>query len=224
MKRSRLAPLLVALFLVAACGSSSGPRSSREGTGAQSPLATSLLSPALSTPNAATPHGDQVGGGASIGYVSFREWVASWAGVALVDVVAVGPLRWTTPNGARPSEEVLHTAPAGHDNSPGIGRIITVRQARLFSGRWLGPGDTGQYFRPGGQISLDVDVSEIPLPELTPRQRAIAFVLPAEGDLGSGAPQRVQIAWLFPVDADGRIQTLDPREQITLDTIASYLP
>ncbi|MBI2764043.1 MAG: hypothetical protein HYX54_09940 [Chloroflexi bacterium] len=77
--------------------------------------------------------------------------------------------------------------------------------------------------RPGGQLGLDTEEAEIPLPEFTVGETAIAFILPQEGDLGTGGPLPVQIGWLFPVDAAGRVRTLDPRENITLDTIASYL-
>lgn len=209
---SRRLPLLVAAALVgAACGPTGAvPPSS-------APAPTSSLSP--------SPHGDTLTADPSIGYDGFREWAtgSGWGGVAIAQIVQIGPLRWTTPDGTRPAESVLHGAPPDGQDHPGIGRVITVREIQTLTGRWLGPVDGATYFRPGGQLGLDVWKGEIPLPEFNVGQTVIAFFAPQEVYLGAGGLLPMQIGWLFPVDAAGRVQTLDPRENITLDTIASYL-
>ena len=207
--------LLAAGLMAAACGPSGAASSG-------GPLATPSPSPATPAPS---PHGDTLTSGASIGYDGFRDWATAsgWGGIAVVRVVGVGPLRWTTRDGARPSEGELHGAPPGLLSRPGIGRLISVREVRTLSGQWLGARDGAVYWRPGGQLGLDIQEEEIPLPEFIVGQTAIAFVLPQDLDFGNGGPLPVQIGWLFPVDAAGRVQTLDPRETITLDTIASYL-
>lgn len=143
-------------------------------------------------------------------------------GVALVRVADAGALRWNSDDGTRPPETALHSAPAGHRDGYGIGRLVTVERLELLSGRWTASGPSASYWRPGGQLGSDRFEPEINIPELSPGQRAIALL--TDADAGAETSLPVQAGWLFPVDAAGRVQTLDPTEQITLDSIGKYLP
>ena len=173
----------------------------------------------------ATPHGDTLGGGASFSYDGFQVWARQSGGVALVRVVDVGPLRWNTEDGTRPPEGALHGPPPGpHADGYGIGRLVRVQRIDLLSGRWLGASDSASFWWPGGTLGADVFETEVQYPQISPGDRAIGFVMPEEGDVGVTSPIPLQVAWLFPVDGSGRVQTLDPAERITLDTIQSVLP
>lgn len=161
---------------------------------------------------------------ASESYDGLADWVRTLGGnVALVRVVDVGPVRWNSPTGARPVEAELHRGPAEGETTYFIGRLVTVQLERVLLGSWVPADDTARYWRPGGSVGADALDTAVPLPEFQPGDRAIAFVVPKEADLGRGGPLPVQIGSLFQVDPPGRILTLDPAEQVTLDTIDSVL-
>ena len=210
--------LLAAGLMAAACGPSGAASSG-------GPLATPSLPLATPVPS---PHGDILTSGASIGYDGFRDWVRTSGGnVALVRVVGVGPVRWNSSDGTRPPEAMIEMPSPANGGHFVIGRVVSVERIRVVAGSWPPSAATADYWRPGGSVGLDSFDAEIPLPDFVVGQRAIAFM----GSGGSssfmswdGLSIPVQIGWLFPVDAAGRVQTLDPRETITLDTIASYLP
>lgn len=195
----------------------------------------SISNSAPPSPIAATPHGDRVGGNAVFAYTGFRDWVTDFGsrGVAIVTVTSVGPIRWNTADGGRPSETALHGPPAGsgnngNGNTPFIGQLVSVEVVRPLTGRWLGSPDAatrGAYWQPGGRLGLDVQEVDEPVSfSFVPGQTAVAFLLPQQLDLGYDAPLPVEIGSLFPVDGNGRVETFDPSERITLDTIGKYLP
>ncbi|MBI2775904.1 MAG: hypothetical protein HYX57_01375 [Chloroflexi bacterium] len=162
------------------------------------------------------------------------EWVGRGGeGVALVTVTAVGPIRWNTADGGRPSESAVHGGPVGNGNNgngntPFIGRLITVELVRTLVAPWLASPDgpnRAAYWQPGGQLGLDVQEVDVSRTfAFVPGQTAVAFVLPQQVDLGYDAPMLVQIGSLFAADGAGRIETFDPDEKITLDNIGTYLP
>ena len=110
---------------------------------------------------AGTPHGDTLTVDASIGYSGFAEWASGWSGVALVEVASVGPVRWTTQTGRRPEDARLHSAPNGHDDAPGIGRVIGVRKVQVLKGSWTAGSDIARYWRPGGRIEADATIVDL---------------------------------------------------------------
>jgi len=164
----------------------------------------------------------------SISYDGFREWARIGGGdIALVRIVGVGPVRWNSSDGTRPPEAMIEMPSPANGGHYFIGRVISVERVRVLSGAWSLTSETADYWRPGGSLGLDSFDAEIPLSDFVVGQRAIAFM--SIGGSSSfmswdGLSIPVQVGWLFPVDAAGRVQTLDPRENITLDTIASYLP
>lgn len=170
-------------------------------------------------------HGDTLSVDVSIGYNGIREWMRNWGGIALVEVADVGPIRWDTPSGARPDESLLHSAPEGHADAPGIGRVIQVRRVKLLSGAWLGNSGLARYWRVGGSVGADEMISDLQLPTFDSGSQAIAFLLPQPVDIGSGgAAIPVEVGWLFPIDATGRVNTLDPNEKITMQDLESLVP
>lgn len=176
---------------------------------------------------ATSPHGDTLSSGASIGYTGLRDWVRTIGpNIALVRVVGVGPVRWNSSDGTRPPEAMIEMPSPVNGNGYFIGRVVSVERIRIVGGTWPASTTTADYWRPGGSVGLDSFDSEIPLPDFVVGQRAIAFM--GTGDQPSflswdGLSIPVQVQWLFPVDAAGRVQTLDQRENITLDDFASYL-
>lgn len=184
--------------------------------------------PAPRTTPAVTPAGLDVhrwSSAASIGYTSLADFVLPSQSVALVRVVEVGPFRWNSPAGDRPPEALLHAAPAEGENTSFIGRLVTVEVERMIRGRWPYPGVTARYWRPGGTVGTDIFDAEIGWPDFAAGDRALAGVRRGDIDLGrGGASIPVQVDWLFPVEPSGRILTLQPTEQVTLDRIDQVLP
>lgn len=225
--------LLLGSTLVLVACSAAVPSTPPTGT-SPSPLATNS---AATPPKTAAPTSASASAGsaaradvhrwssaASENYDGLAEWARMLGGnLALVRVVEVGPVRWNSPTGTRPDEAELHRGPAEGETTYFIGRLITVQLERVIRGRWLPATDTARYWRPGGAVGADVLDTAFPVPEFQPGDRAIAFIVPKEVDLGRGGPLPVQIGSLFPVDSAGRILTLDPAEQVTLDTIDSVL-
>lgn len=177
---------------------------------------------ALEASPAPTVHGDRLTSDASVSYDGFRVWAGQSAGVAVVRVVEVGPVRWNSASGDRPPEAALHDAPRGHRDAYNSGRLIVVERVRLVAGRWPANGSTVAYWRPGGSLGGDTFEPPLPMPDVTVGAEAVALLV--EADAGADGPIPVQVGWLFPADATGRVATLDPAENITLGTIESFLP
>lgn len=231
MNRQRIRLLVAMSLAVLACG----PAASGQGSIVAMSSAAAPASVAGSTPepsSASGPrsspsplvHADTFTVDASIGYAGFLDWATSWGGIALVEVSGLGPVRWTTKSGMRPAESLLHTAPVGHEDTDGIGRIIEVRRLKMVSGNWLGATDVARYWRVGGKIGGDEMINELQLPAFSPGEQALAFLLPEQASLGAGKDLAVEVGWLFPVDPSGRVITLDPNENVTLENLASFLP
>lgn len=60
------------------------------------------------------------------------------------------------------------------------------------------------------------------MPDLKVGADAVALLV--EADAGADGSIPVQVGWFFPVDASGRVQTLDPTEDVTLDNLEAFLP
>jgi len=220
----RLAVLAVVLGL-AGCGTA-GIADQPDATAASSraPSPSPRASDRGSAPSPeGTAHGDTLTVDASIGYSGFAEWASGWSGVALVEVISVGPVRWTTETGRRPEEARLHSAPNGHEDAPGIGRVIGIRKVQVLKGSWTAASDIARYWRPGGRIAADETVVDLPLAEFAVGQQAVAFLLPQPDGLGDGGAIPVEVGWLFAVDDSGLVRTLDPNERVTLDRLPSLL-
>jgi len=216
MTRRPVLALAIAIVLpLAACGGAASPE----------PPATDPPTPpvAAGTP-AATPHGEQqVGSSTSVPYVSIADYATYYDGVAIVRVVDVGAPRWNTPSGERPAEAELHAWLNGTVYTPlVIGRAITVELVRQVRGAWPAPGQRAVWWVSGGRIGADEVISTGPnLREPAVGEIAVAFT--ADEAYSPAIPLRY-IGDLFAVDASGRVETFDPSETVTLDTLDQALP
>lgn len=229
-RRRRVLPIAISLVVIACAPSAGGPgrntATTPAYTGPDMAEPTTAPNGAMSPSPlpAATVHGDVLTLDASIGYSGLREWTRIWGGIALVEITDVGAVRWDTEAGSRPDEALIHSAPAGHGDAPGIGRLIEVRRIRILSGRWLGPSDLARYWRPGGRIGADEMIDDLDLPTLASGAQAVAFLLPQPGNVASEGSLPVEVGWIFPIDTTGRVVTLDPDEEVTLEDLESFLP
>lgn len=223
-RRALVLPLAVSILAVACAPTGTAPTQSPIGSSAPVTTDTPIDSTSPKTSTAPSIHGDTLSVDVSIGYDGIREWTRNWGGVALVEIADVGPIRWSTVSGLRPDESLLHSAPKGHEDSPGIGRFIEVSQIRLIDGQWLGEGDLARYWRVGGRIGADEMIDSLDLPTFNAGDMALAFLLPQAGNLAVDGDLPVQVGWLFPVDGTGRVVTLDPNERITVQDVESLVP
>ena len=233
MTGSRILAATVSLALalsgcVGAANPTTVPIPSVRPAAAASPGPTSAAT--RSTPPSAAPsasigaHGESRFGGASYNYQTLAQFVRDnsqiFEGIAVVTVESVGPLRWNTPDGSRPAEAALH---AGWDGTADyfIGRAYRLRLERVAWGKWTATGPTDIYWLAGGKLGADeTGSSGIGLPP--PVVGGTALALTGSVDFGTGVS--TTISWLFPVDASGRVITLDPTEDITLSDLDRHLP
>ena len=199
--------------------------------GAASPGSTTA--PTRPTPPSAAPaasagmHGEsRFGGTVSVNYQTLAQFIRDnasfYAGIAVVTVESVGPLRWNTPDGSRPAEAALH---AGWDSGTAdsfIGRAYRLRLERVAWGKWTATGPTDIYWLAGGKLGADETGSSASDLVPPPVVGGTALALTGSFDFGTGVS--TTIATLFPVDAGGRVITLDPTEDITLADLDRHLP
>ncbi|MBI3746353.1 MAG: hypothetical protein HY264_07510 [Chloroflexi bacterium] len=167
-----------------------------------------------------------MGGAVSVNYQTLaqfvREDVPFYEGIAVVTVESVSQLRWNTPDGSRPADRALH---AGWDNGTAdyfIGRAYRLRLERVAWGNWTATGPTDVYWLAGGKLGADETGSSASDLVPPPIVGGKAVALTGSFDFGTGVS--TTIATLFPVDAGGRVITLDPTEDITLADLAQHLP
>lgn len=225
-RRALVLPLVVSILPVACAPTGTASTPGPIDSSAASPVTTDVPIGATSPKASPAPsiHGDTLSVDVSIGYDGIREWTKNWGGIALVEIADVGPVRWSTVSGLRPDESLLHSAPKGHEDTPGIGRFIKVSRIRLIDGQWLGEGDLARYWRVGGRIGADEMIDSLDLPTFSAGDKALAFLLPEPGNLAVDGDLPVQVGWLFPVDANGSVITLDPNERITVQDLDSLVP
>ncbi|MBA3877981.1 MAG: hypothetical protein C0498_13870 [Anaerolinea sp.] len=226
MNRPRLAlagGLALALGLTA-CSSPAADRGVAETTAtpaAPAPAATAV--PAAPSPQVRVWGGFAV----SFPYGSFAEWVRDAArgtgGVALVRIVAVSPVQWSTATGEGPGPADVARASQGEAEFA-IGRLVTVELVRMLRGTWPAAGDTALYWLPGGRIGNDRTPEVYDLPE--PRVGSVAV---ASTWSGADLDPTDGVVWLsvdrlFPADSSGRVRTFKPDETIMIGEIDRYLP
>jgi len=163
----------------------------------------------------------------SIPYGSFAAWVrdavGQGGGVAIVRVVDVSPVRWSTASGEGPGPADIARANR-FEADFGIGRLVTVELVRMLRGAWPAAGATALYWLPGGQIGNDLTPVVYDLPD--PRAGSLAVV---QTWPGADLDDTEGVLWqnvmrLFPVDESGRIRTFSPDETIMIGDVERYLP
>jgi len=222
-----LATSLLVSVALAGCGSTSIDRGTGGSPAAPSPAATAI-------PPSPSPAVRVWGAGAAVSYpfATFAEWARdavreAAGGVAIVRVVDVSPVRWSTASGQQPGPADLARA-SQTGATVDIGRLVTVQLVRMLRGTWTTAGDTALYWRAGGQIGSDRTPDytlEAGLPELRPGQLAVAQMIPTvDLDAATEGVVWINVNVLFPVDNAGRLRTTWPDETITIGEIDRYLP
>ena len=97
-----------------------------------------------------------------------------------------------------------------------------MERVRLVAGRWPATRSTVAYWRGGGSLGADSLEPGLVAAELNIGNEAVALL--TEADAGADGNLPVQVGWLFPVDASGRVVTLDRTRTVTLDNLRSFLP
>jgi len=216
--------VLLALLL-AACSS---PADEREAGDSPAPLPPAESSPTIAAPS---PQIRVWGGFAvSIPYGSFGAWVRDavdqGGGVALVRVVEVSPVRWSTASGEGPGPaDIARYNRAEADFS--IGRLVTVELVRMLRGTGPAVGATALYWLPGGRIGNDLTTAysgDERLNQPLPGALAVAGTFAGIDMDGTDGTLFVEVQRLFPADPSGRIRTYSPDEAISVNEIDRYLP
>lgn len=226
MNRTRLAlPISLLLTIaLAGCGSPVDPGAS--GTPA-------APSPSTGDTTVAPSPQKRIWGGFAVSfpYGSFAEWArevagGSGGGVAIVRIVDVSGIRWSTASGESPGPADIARANQGQVEFT-IGRLVSVELDRMLRGTWPSAGDTALYWLPGGQIGLDVTPTfegDARLSEPRPGGLAVASTFAGTDMDGSDGVLLVNVQQLFPADPSGRLRTFRPDETIMIGDIERYLP
>lgn len=220
-----LAGSLLLAILLAGCGSTVH-RGASGTPGAPSPAATTSAVPPSPTPAVRIWGGFAV----SFPYGSFAEWARDAArgggGVALVRIMDVSGVRWSTASGEGSSEVDIARYNRGEVEFT-IGRLVTVERLRTLRGTWPAFGATALYWLPGGQIGNDLtppsDLLAL-LNEPRPGSLAVASTWPGADLDGTDGVVWLNVDRLFPADASGRVRTFNPEETIMVGDIERYLP
>ncbi|MBI2763501.1 MAG: hypothetical protein HYX54_07115 [Chloroflexi bacterium] len=178
----------------------------------------------------AGPHGESLVAATSIfNYQTLAQFIRDnrqvIQGVAVVRIASASPLRWNTPDGTRPSELALD---ADWSNPTAarymIGRAFGLRLERVAWGDWTAKGPTEVYWIPGGKLGADEYVNGSAALVPAPVDGGLAVALTITPMVSQPQPPVRTIGFVFPVDASGRVTTIDPAEDITLGDLAQHLP
>ena len=221
--------LATALLLALPLAACSSPAADRGAGDSPAPLPPAESSPATSSPS---PQMRIWGAGAavSIPYGSFPEWVRDaldqGGGVALVRVLEVSPVRWSTASGDGPGPADVARYNRGEADFT-IGRLVTVELVRMLRGTWPAAGSTALYWLPGGQLGNDLTFEfdgDKRLNQPLPGALAVARTFAGTDMDGTDGTLFVEVQRLFPADPSGRIRTFNPDEAMSANDIDRYLP
>lgn len=201
--------------------------------GAPDSSASGLASPSAAAPSAAAsdaapaPSTGACGLGMGIAeyaYPGLREFVNEFRslsrGVAVAEVVSVGPVQYATEDGERPSCEEIEAAQAVFT----IGRLVEVRILTPAGGA-VERGEVLSYLYPGGSLGADRSHGHpfgLEVPTEGDRVLVLIARTPVDADPGSGEVP-VDVLEMFLVTPQGRVATPDPTERVTVDRVADLL-
>lgn len=222
-RRLTLASCLVVLLTACRALAPGAPDSSASGLAIPSAAAPSVAaSDAASRPS---PGACELGMGiAEYAYPGFREFVGEFRslsrGVAVAEVVSVGPVQYATEDGDRPSCEEIEAAQAVFT----IGRLVEVR-VLTPAGGVVEKGEVLSYLYPGGSLGADRSPGH-PLGLEVPSEGDRALVLiaktPVDVDPGDGEVP-VDVLEMFLVTPQGHVATPDPTERVPVERVADLL-
>jgi hypothetical protein len=177
-------------------------------------------SPSLGTPTPAPSQCFLGGGIADVHYSTLPEFGVNADGIANTEVVAVGPLSYSTENGERPSCEYIAAAQSVFS----VGRMIQLAVKDTVAGS-AEVGRIVRYWLPGGDLGSDVSRGHhFGLQAPTVGDRMLAFFIDRPVDIDGGAGVlEVDAYELFAIGDDGRIITPNANEHVTTDNVAALL-
>lgn len=219
-RRLTIASCLVALLLTACRALTPGaPDATAPGGGGSSPASPGGASAA------ASPADCELGVGvAEYAYPGLRAFVGEFRsmsrGVAVGEVLSVGPLQYSTESGERPSCDEIASAQAVFS----IGRMIEVRVLTPAGGA-VKKGEVLSYLFQGGAVGGDSSPGHpfgLKVPSEGDRMLVLVARDPLDGDPGTGE-LTVDVLEMFLVTPAGRIVTPDASERVTVDRVAKLL-
>lgn len=194
-------------------------------SGVASPPASSPSVGPSAAPSSAPPEACGLGMGiAEYAYPGLREFVRQFGdtsrGVAVAEVLSVGPLQYSTESGERPSCDEIASARAMFS----IGRLVEV-QLLTPAGGAVGKGEVLSYLFQGGALGGDSSPGH-PFGLSVPREGDRMLVLvarePVDVDPGSG-DLPVEVLEMFLITPEGRVVTPDRTERVAVDRVAELL-
>jgi hypothetical protein len=161
---------------------------------------------------------------AEYAYPGLREFVREFSnisrGVAVAEVLRVGPLQYSTESGERPSCDEIEAAPAAYS----IGRIVEVRVLTPAGGA-VERGEVLSYLYQGGSLGRDSSPGH-PFGLEVPSEGDRMLVLIARESIDadpSGGELGVDVLEMFRITPEGRIVTPDRGEMVTVERVADLL-
>lgn len=221
MNRQVLIPICLVALLATACrgltpGAPPSPASGAASVEAAPESAGSSVQPG------ATCH---LGVGiAEYAYPGLREFVGEFQGIsrglAVAEVVSVGPLQYSTERGDRPSCEEIEEAQAVFS----VGRLIEVRVLTPAGGT-VEKGEVLSYLYQGGSLGADSSPGhpfDLELPSVGDRMLVLVARDPLDVDPGSGELP-IDVLEMFLITPQGKVVTPNPSERVTVDRVADLL-
>lgn len=197
--------------------------------GAQDSAASGLAIPPVASPSAipSSPSTDACPLGVGVAeyvYGGLREFVGEFRGmsrgIAIAEVVSVGPLQYSTESGERPSCEEIEDAGAGFV----IGRIVEVRVITPAGGS-VRKGEVLSFLFQGGSLNGDRSPGHpfgLGVPSEGDRMLVLIAKAPVDADPGPGELP-FDVLEMFLVTPEGRIVTPEGTERVTVDGVADLL-
>lgn len=220
-RRLTIAACLLVLLLTGCRALAPGaPDSAASGLASPSPAPSGGGASATPSPGAC-----ELGVGiAEYAYPGLREFVEQFRsmsrGVAVAEVLRVGPLQYSTESGERPSCDEIASARAMFS----IGRLVEV-QLLTPAGGAVGKGEVLSYLFQGGALGGDSSPGH-PFGLSVPREGDRMLVLvarePVDVDPGSG-DLPVEVLEMFLITPEGRVVTPDRTERVAVDRVAELL-
>jgi len=224
MTRQRTVATSLLILLLAACRAVTPGASGSTAPGLADPSPASTSAITSGAPSA-TSRACELGIGiAEYAYPGLREFVGEFRnttrGVAVAEVLSVGPLQYSTESGERPSCDEIESVPAAFS----IGRVVEVRVVTPAGGD-VERGEVLSYLYLGGALGRDSSPGHpfgLQVPSEGDRMLVLIAREPIDADPSSGE-LAVDVLEMFLVTPEGRIVTPDLSEKITVERVGDLL-
>ncbi len=213
MYRRCLILTVTAVFALTACARLA-PGATRNSAEAASSEPPAVAKPA----NTPVPTDCFLGSGTvDVAYTDISELARVADAISIAKVVGVSELQYSTQSGARPSCDYVNSAQGVFS----VGRVITLQEQRNVAGHAPSAGSTFTYWLPGGTLGSDTTPPHyFGLATPAVGDGMLAFLVDPPGDMDAGAGVlEVDAYELFAIGRDGRIQTPNANEGLTIDNV-----